>query len=236
MLFSLKHSHLLCIFNLKYSFTLPEQIKCKIVFNPNNTFRKLFAGKVNYIGSGGRHLRADVRAANFVEKQRSGGISTMQNAICISKRFYIICRAHACRASNQIVTYAAAGAWAFTSRGGFKGQISKGCVRAARARSEPGRSFAYAADLSTILQPSPGRPERNRPELNSFCSLLVSKEPSSVWGHTAACALSQATLVSAEYCGLSVVSALLAASLFQLTSSFQRRFCIQFGCSRWLLH
>lgn len=64
------------------------------------------------------------------------------------------------------------------------------CARAAHARSEPGRSFAYAADLSTILQPSPGRPERNRPELNSFCSLLVSKEPSSVWGHTAACALS----------------------------------------------
>lgn len=67
MLFSFKHSHLLFIFNLKYSFTLPEQIKCKIVFNPNDIFRKLFAGKVNcmYIGSGGRHLRAD---ANFVEK------------------------------------------------------------------------------------------------------------------------------------------------------------------------
>jgi hypothetical protein len=50
-------------------------------------------------------------------------------------------------------------------------------VRSFSARSS-GRSFAYTADLSTILQPSPGRPERNRPELNSFCSLLVSKEPS----------------------------------------------------------
>jgi hypothetical protein len=58
-------------------------------------------------------------------------------------------------------------------------------MRSFSARSS-GRSFAYAADLSTIAFNLALAALREIVlNLILFCSLLVSKEPSSVWGHTA---------------------------------------------------